>query len=150
MLKRIPLLTCLFLFSLATNLFAFQARVVKVVDGDTIDVERTRGEGRIRVRYIGIDAPELKEPIFGQEAKKFNQRLVGGKVVNLTFDQERYDRYGRLLAYVWVGSTFVNAELIKAGLAMAIRKPPNLKHLSLFLRLEDEARKKKMGIWRGS
>jgi len=150
MLKKLPVLTCFFLFVLATNLFAFQARVVKVVDGDTIDVERAKGEGRIRVRYIGIDAPELKEPSFGQEAKRFNQGLVAGKMIRLAFDEERYDRYGRLLAYVWVGSTFVNAELIKAGLATAIGRPPNLKHLSLFLRLEDEARKKKKGIWRSS
>lgn len=125
-----------------------EAKVKEVVDGDTIEL--ASGE---RVRYIGINAPESEYPEkpvepFGQEATEANRRLVAGRTVRLEFDVQRKDRYGRLLAYVYVDSLFVNAELVKRGYAYAYTWPPNVKHADLFVRLQQEARKAGRGLWR--
>jgi micrococcal nuclease len=72
-------------------------QVVKVVDGDTIHVRV--GDRMERVRYIGVNAPELGQP-GGREATEANRKLVEGQPVNLELDIQDRDRYGRLLAYV--------------------------------------------------
>jgi len=82
----------------------WKARSIK--DGDTIILEN--GE---EVRYIGIDTPEESQPYF-EEAKEFNRKMVEGKRVFLEYDQETKDKYSRTLAYVWVDSLLVNAELV--------------------------------------
>jgi endonuclease YncB( thermonuclease family) len=126
------------------------ARVVEIVDGDTIDVEI---EGRReRVRYIGINTPETKHPtrgveLYGPEAAEANKRLVAGQMVQLELDVERRDRYGRLLAYVYVGEVMVNAELVRQGFAQVATFPPNVKYQALFLRLQREAREAGRGLW---
>jgi micrococcal nuclease len=123
--------------------------VLTVVDGDTIDV---RLEGRtVRVRYIGINTPETKHPKkgvepFGKEAKEANRRLVNGKTVRLELDVEKWDRYRRLLAYVYVGDTMINAELVRQGYAQVATFPPNVKYQDLFLKLQREAREAKRGL----
>lgn len=122
-------------------------RVKRVVDGDTILL----GNGE-RVRYIGIDTPETKHPYkpverFGEEAYRYNKELVGQKWVRLEFDVEQRDRYNRLLAYVYVGETFVNAKLVEGGYAQVYTIPPNVKHQELFLRLQRKARKNNRGLW---
>ncbi len=121
--------------------------VLRVIDGDTIEVE-----GLGTVRYIGVDTPETKHPQkpverMGQEAYEANRRLVEGKRVKLEFDVEQRDRYGRVLAYVYVGTTFVNAWLVEAGYAQVMTVPPNVKYAELFLELEREAWEAKRGLW---
>lgn len=125
----------------------YYAAVARVIDGDTIKL--INGE---RVRYIGIDTPELhhpKKPVeyLAKEAKDFNEKLVGGKVVRLEFDVEKRDNYGRLLAYVYVDDTFVNAELIEEGYAQLLTIPPNVKYADEFLRLQRKAREGNRGLW---
>ncbi|GAB4343149.1 MAG: hypothetical protein Kow0099_21320 [Candidatus Abyssubacteria bacterium] len=94
---------------------------MRVIDGDTIVVKLSGGnEGK--VRYIGIDTPETKHPnkgvqYYGREATEANTRLVDGKEVELETDVQRWDRYGRLLAYVYVGDVFVNERLVRDGFA---------------------------------
>ena len=122
-------------------------KVARVIDGDTIELEN--GE---RVRYIGIDTPETKHPDkpiepFGKEAAAFNDSLVNGKIVRLETDVQVRDKYHRILAYVWVDSVFVNAELVKAGYAQVSTYPPNVKYQELFLRLQTEAREAGRGLW---
>lgn len=127
--------------------------VVKVVDGDTIHV---RLGGRIeKVRYIGVNTPELHHPRLGrqpggQEARDVNRRLVDGRQVRLELDVGERDRYGRLLAYVWVGRTMVNAELVGQGYAQVMTVPPNVRYQQLFLRLQRDARGAGRGLWRGA
>jgi micrococcal nuclease len=116
-------------------------KVRSIIDGDTIVL--TNGK---EVRYIGIDAPEKSQPYF-EEAKEFNRKIVGGKRIFLEYDKETKDKYSRTLAYVWVDSLLVNAELIKNGLASVYTYPPNLKHRDYFRSLQTEARKAKIGIW---
>jgi micrococcal nuclease len=123
-------------------------RVERVIDGDTIKL--SSGE---RVRYIGIDTPETKHPkkpvqYFGKEAYEANKKLVEGKKVRLEFDVQKRDRYGRLLAYVYVDDVFVNAWLVKNGFAYSYTYPPNIKYQELFVKLQKEARENKRGLWR--
>jgi len=126
------------------------ARVVEVVDGDTIKVEMN---GRIyTVRYIGIDTPELHHPhkpveYYAREAYEKNRELVEGKTVILEKDVSETDRYGRLLRYVYVDGIFVNAYLVEQGYARAVTFPPDVKYAELFLQLEREAREAGRGLW---
>jgi endonuclease YncB( thermonuclease family) len=113
-----------------------------VVDGDTIDVG-IDGEG-YRVRYIGVNTPELGEPCY-DEATNANISLVGGETVRLVKDVSETDRYGRLLRYVYVGDLFVNAELVAEGWAEAVRYDPDTAFLDTFYELEDAARAAGLG-----
>ncbi len=99
-----------------------RAQVTYIVDGDTIDVSIS---GAIyRVRYIGINTPEMDEPC-GPLAKEANASLVAGKTVRLVKDVSETDRFGRLLRYVYVGNVFVNGDLVLHGWADAARYPPD-------------------------
>ena len=124
--------------------------VTRVIDGDTIEVNIA---GTIyKVRYIGIDTPELddKRPEYcalAQEATRYNQQLVEGKTVRLKNDITETDKYVRLLRYVYVGDTFVNGELVRQGLAWAISYPPDIKYQDYLEELEAEARQAGRGIW---
>ena len=124
--------------------------VKRVVDGDTLLLEN--GE---RVRLIGIDTPELHESNklqrdaarskqdvntikeMGQASYEFTKKLVEGKRVSLEFDVEKYDKYDRLLAYVYLSKDkkFVNAEIVKEGYASLMTYPPNVKYVDLFTKL---------------
>ena len=120
------------------------AKVIQVIDGDTIVIE----DGS-RVRYIGIDTPEVypRAEDFGMEAWQSNRELVAGKNVRLERDVSDTDRYGRLLRYVYVNGVFVNAELVRQGLARARAYPPDTKYHSYLEELETEARQAGRGIW---
>lgn len=125
--------------------------VVKVVDGDTIHVRV--GERVEKVRYIGVNTPEVHHPTRGEEpggraAWDVNRQLVAGRHVRLELDVQTRDRYGRLLAYVWVGETMVNAELVGRGYAQVMTVPPNVRYQGLFLRLQRDAREAGRGLWR--
>lgn len=123
------------------------ARVLRVVDGDTIDVDI--GGKTYRVRYIGIDTPEVYGQIeyYGREASAKNRELVEGKIVVLEKDVSETDKYGRLLRYVYVGSLFVNAELVRLGYAQVATYPPDVRYADYFLQLQQEARTAGRGLW---
>ncbi len=135
------LLTFCLVFFIGPPVFSKLIKVKEVIDGDTIVLQS--GE---HVRYIGIDTPEREQPFY-QEAKELNQKLVEGKEIRIEFDVQKKDKYGRTLAYVYVGEAFVNAELVRNGLANLYTVPPNVKHTEYFLKLQSEAKEKKLGIW---
>jgi micrococcal nuclease len=121
--------------------------VTRVVDGDTIEIE-----GGQKVRYIGIDTPEIADPrkpvqCFAKEASNKNKELVEGKRVRLEKDVSETDKYGRLLRYVYVGDTFVNEILVKEGYAFSSTYPPDVKYQSLFQAAEKEAQQAGRGLW---
>ncbi|OGC76001.1 MAG: hypothetical protein A2145_00845 [candidate division Zixibacteria bacterium RBG_16_40_9] len=139
-LKYIFLGVCLTLLA-GAQVISKVVKVKEVIDGDTVILET--GE---HLRYTGIDCPEKDQPFY-QEAQKFNQKLVQGKEIRTEFDVQKKDKYGRILAYVYVGDIFVNAELIKNGLANLYTVPPNVKHTDYFLKLQNQAKSKELGIW---
>jgi micrococcal nuclease len=129
---------------------AATAYVTRAVDGDTIEV-RIGGEVE-DVRYIGVDTPETVKPdtpvqCFGPRASTFDHRLVEHRTVRLVFGVERRDVYGRLLAYVYLGRRFVNATLVRRGLARSLTIPPNDRFAPLFRRLELRAARAGRGLW---
>ena len=124
--------------------------VTRVVDGDTIEVDLDGQEED--VRYIGVDTPETVKPdtpvqCFGPQASAFNHGLVERRRVRLVFGEERRDVYGRLLAYVYLGDRFVNAELVRRGLARTLTIPPNDRFAARFERLQIAAARAGRGLW---
>ncbi|MBE2267314.1 MAG: thermonuclease family protein [Anaerolinea sp.] len=118
------------------------ARVTRIIDGDTIDVE-INGVG-YRVRYVGVNTPESDQPCY-EAATNANAALVEGKTVMLVRDVNNTDQYGRLLRYVYVNGEFVNAELVAEGWAEAVEYPPDTAQADYFHSLEVNARIQRIG-----
>jgi len=138
---------------------AVSVRVIRVTDGDTIRVRLECGIEE-RVRFIGVDTPENTREVepFGEEAAAFTQSKLDGKTVFLEMDVTERDRFGRLLAYVWlaepvndneteVRAKMFNAELLLQGYAQVMTIPPNVKYAEMFLKFEREARDAEKGLW---
>jgi len=123
-------------------------QVERVVDGDTLLLTN-----HARIRLIGADTPETVKPnhpreAWGAEATQFTRQFIADGTIRLQMDREREDRYGRYLAYVWVGERMLNEELIRAGLATAelrFRYSSSMK--TRFRRAESEAKAARRGIW---
>ncbi len=123
--------------------------VTRVVDGDTIKLS----DGRA-VRYLGIDTPESVDPkkpvqCLAEAASAKNKELVLGQKINLVFDQEKIDRYGRTLAYVFLDEKFINLELVEVGLARAYPYAPNFLHKKNFAEAQKRAQQNQLGLWSG-
>jgi len=124
-----------------------KARVIAVVDGDTIGV-LISGFYERRVRYIGIDAPEMRRDCFASEATAFNRQLVLGKDVALERDVSDTDRFGRLLRYVYLPTgEMVNELLVRGGYAVARHYPPDTKYRARFEAAERQAQQANAGLW---
>jgi len=124
-----------------------RAVVARVIDGDTILL--ANGD---RVTYTGIDAPEIvhpRKPVepLGREAYRLNRLLVEGKQVELDVANQVRDSYGRLAAYVFAGDVFVNAELVRKGLAQLARSRAAEKYAPLLAEAAREARHHSRGLW---
>ena len=137
------------------------AFVQRVVDGDTLKLSDKR-----RIRLIGVDTPELHysekllrdskrthkniEAIqaLGAKAADFTRELCEGKNVRIETDVRKLDKYGRLLAYIYLeDGTFVNAKILEEGYGQVMTIPPDVKYADYFLKLEREARKNGKGLW---
>ena len=138
--------------------------VVRVIDGDTFVLSDST-----HVRLLGVDTPELnkksiEDTLFADSAAAFLRNLIDKKSIKLTFDLSPfikggntkgvfYDIYGRLLAYAWLtdsqgkDSLFIQAELLKAGLARIRYYPERMKYYYIFQNLKRTARRKRLGIW---
>lgn len=124
--------------------------VKRVVDGDTIKVTMNGKEETVRL--ILVDTPETKHPQmgiqpFGPEASDFTTKTLDGQDVTLEVGIEERDRYGRLLAYVWIGDKLFNNMLLEKGLARVAVFPPNTKYLDQFNNTQEKAKEKAIGIW---
>ena len=126
--------------------------VVRVVDGDTIIVDIDGAETRVRI--IGIDTPESVHPDDtlnserGKVASDYTSALLTGKQVYLEYGEEKTDKYGRTLAYVFLSDkTMIEAELLKNGMAEVMTIEPNSKYASYFECIEDEAKRNRSGFW---
>jgi micrococcal nuclease len=131
-----------------------RAKVVRIVDGDTI-VVRIGGQDE-RLRYIGMDTPETVKPAspvewMGPEASRTNAALVEGRTVELEKDVSETDQYGRLLRYVWLVDgdrwTLVNLELVRRGFAQVETDPPDVRYADRFVAAERAARDAGVGLW---
>ncbi len=131
------------------------AKVTKVIDGDTIEIEF--GGEKFKLRYIGVNTPETVDPrrkveCFGKEASNENKRLLQGAEVILEKDVSETDKFGRLLRYVYLklddgGLLFVNDYLVRQGYAYASDYPPDIKYSGRFHQAQSEAREGGRGLW---
>ena len=124
--------------------------VTKVTDGDTIHVVYQGHDERVRL--IGVDTPEVpwyggKEECFGVQAGLYARKRLSGRSVRLRFDVNLRDRYGRLLAYVYLGPELFNLTLVRLGYARADPVPPDTRMASTFDQAEREAHSAGRGLW---
>lgn len=126
-------------------------KVTRVVDGDTIEVALNGATEKVRL--IGVDTPESVHPDktknteFGKVASNFTKERLEGKDVELEFDVQERDQYGRLLAYVWLGGTMFNKTLLEEGYAQVATFPPNVKYVDEFVVIQRKAMEGKKGLW---
>ncbi|MCZ8203385.1 thermonuclease family protein [Gemmatimonas sp.] len=118
-------------------------RITRIVDGDTVDCDEQR------IRLLLIDTPERNQPPFGaQAAAALAQLIPVGSVVRLEFDVRRTDRYGRTLAYLHTErGVFVNEALTRAGYAVPLVYPPNVRHVERIRAAAEQARVARAGLW---
>lgn len=143
----IAVLASLILLCIYHALVAADTRIVmQVFDGDTI-----RLDDGTKVRLIGVDAPEVDSPYskqepFGLQSKAYLASLVLNRRVRLSRGDPPHDKYGRMLAYVYVDDVLVNGRIIRDGWALAYRRFPH-PWRDLFIVYEREARSKGLGMW---
>lgn len=127
-------------------------KVIRVVDGDTLELEKD--SVKYKVRLIGVNTPESvhidksKNTKEGKIASEFTKSKLEGKEVELEFDVNPYDKYGRLLAYVYIDGVSFNEILLEEGYAKTMFIAPNVKYKELYRQIEEKARKEKKGIWK--
>ncbi|WP_226656080.1 thermonuclease family protein [Pseudalkalibacillus hwajinpoensis] len=127
------------------------ATVDRVVDGDTLKI--TMEDREETIRLLLVDTPETKHPSkpvqpFGPEASQFAKEQLEGKKVGIEIDVSERDKYGRLLAYVWIGNQMFNEMLLEEGLArVAYIYQPNVKYVDQFQKIQRQAQEEGKGIW---
>lgn len=149
------LLTSNFTFAESKKLTEVYCLVTRVLDGDTFHClpekpvigTKTHMDGTISVRMRGIDAPE-KRQAYGEDARLSLKEIIGNKAVKLEIKD--IDRYGRVVAYVWLGKTNVNLEQVRRGFAWAYTEYLDRPYASEFYEAEKQARKQKLGLWQQS
>lgn len=125
--------------------------VVRVVDGDTIVVNYNGNEEKVRL--IGVDTPESVHPNEskntedGIKTSNYTKERLEGKIVKIELDVQERDKYGRILAYVYIDDKMYNKELLEIGYAKVATYPPNVKYVEDFAKIQAEAKENKMGLW---
>lgn len=125
-------------------------KVLRVADGDTIVIDYYGSKEK--VRFIGVNSPESVKPNspvepYGKEAAKFTRKNLDGKYVTLEFDVDKRDKYGRLLAYVYVDGVMFNKTLLEEGYAQLMTIPPDVKYVDEFKEIQRMARENNKGLW---
>lgn len=150
MFKRIislitPIFLLLNVFITSALAKDYTATVLSNHDGDTLTV-KIDGK-KEKVRLLGIDTAEMQQGYWGKEARKFTYELTKGKTVRLETDVQERDQYGRILAYVYIGNTFLNKVLLDEGYAQVLTYSPNVKYVDMFTAAQRTAREAGKGIW---
>jgi micrococcal nuclease len=121
-----------------------KVKVTRVIDGDTIEIES--GE---KVRFIGIDTPEIsgRTDCYGNESKEYLKNFLDGKEIKLEKDVSEKDKYGRLLRFVYLEDVLVNKKIVEDGYARVSTFPPDVKFQDMFLEAQESARNGRLGLW---
>ena len=124
-------------------------RVERVVSGQTIEIaDRSLAVPVLEpIRLIGIQAPDIRQKPWGQEARIQLEKLTLGQEVLLEFDIQQKDKFDRLLAYIWLGGKLINEYMVKEGLALAEPDFPNTKYMERLTNAQERARLMGLGIW---
>lgn len=133
------------LLALAAPAMAEEARVLRVIDGDSLLVEM-RGL-RVQVRLLGIDCPEHNQEQWGELASRFSEEWCEGKIVDIELGPDRWDRYNRLLAWVWRDGEMLNEQLLSHGLAITYMLEKTDRHYKRLTAAQTLARTDRVGFW---
>jgi micrococcal nuclease len=127
----------------------FTAKVVRVIDGQMLEIGGIEGQPELTERVIlgGVEAPSLKQPPWGEAAQNRLEQLIGQEPILFESDVEARRRSGQRLVYLWQGKTFLNEKLVEEGYALAVSQPPNVKYDTRLSRAQDRARILGLGIW---
>ena len=134
------------------NNYLAEYKVVRVVDGDTIVIDYNGTDEKIRL--IGVDTPESVHPNEsknteeGMKTSNYTKQRLTGKMVTLELDVQERDKYGRILAYVYIDGKMYNKELLEMGYAKVTTYPPNVKYVEEFKKIQEKARENKVGLWK--
>ncbi|AKG20020.1 thermonuclease family protein [Calothrix sp. 336/3] len=154
-MRRIIIFACVLLLTgcqgqkkLSDNI-KVQVQIAQVVSGNTIEVMGMGNQPTLvsQVRLLGIDAPDLQQTPWGNNAKERLQALINGQTVMLEFDLEGKDKFGRTLAYVWQDKVLLNEQLVKEGQALFVGRSPNHKYDKSLEKAQQWARLMGEGIW---
>ena len=154
-IKIIILLSLLFLVSCQSQnksaIIPSDVKLARVVSGQTLEVlgMGTQPNLTSQIRLIGLDAPDIRQLPWGEDAKQLVETLIGGanQAVNLEFDLEAKDKFNRTLAYVWKDKLLLNEEVVKQGYALFVARSPNHKYDQRLERAQQWARIMGKGIW---
>lgn len=154
-INKLFFIIIVFFYTSTSSAFSTSCTTTRILDGDTfhclpattVSGAKIHKDGTITVRLRGIDAPEKRQP-FGIDAQESLKELIGRKTVKL--DIKDIDRYGRVVAYIFVGSLNVNLEQVKKGYAWAYMEYLDRPYASEFYEAEKQARKQKLGLWKES
>lgn len=141
-MKKLLFIIASLVFSTTVFSQNIEGKVVKVMDGDTIEVLSTNPLKRTRIRLANIDAPESSQA-FGNASKQYLASLVAGRYVQVKI--QSHDKYGRAVGDIYHNGVYVNGEMIKEGLAWVYSKYNTNSQLTIWQR---EAQNKKIGLWR--
>jgi micrococcal nuclease len=130
---------------------SYRATVIATIDGDTIDVRFANGRVE-RVRILGADTPETKDPrkpvqCYGPEASAYTHQQLARRAVRLETDDEPRDKYGRLLAYVYLDGVRFDDALLRDGYARLLIIPPNTRHARALAKAMLDAQAARRGLW---
>ena len=126
-------------------------KIARVVSGQSLEVLGMEAQPNLisQLRLIGLDAPDIRQLPWGEDAKQLVEGLIGGanQAVNLEFDLEAKDKFNRTLAYVWKDKLLLNEEVVKQGYALFVARSPNHKYDQRLERAQQWARIMGKGIW---
>lgn len=136
--NKITVLLFLIPFSTIADI---RGKVVRVLDGDTIDI--LQNNQAYRIRLSGIDAPEKQQP-FGQRSRQNLSKMIALK--NVTALGDKQDRYGRLIGTIYYNNKDINAQQITSGFAWAYRYKGKAS-TPKYVHMESAARNASIGLW---
>ena len=148
-MKKLPLiLTIFFTLVIESNAqLPTEGTIYRVIDGDTYYLSNG-----MKLRLIGINTPEVQSSyrnaeFYGSQASMYARKWLLNRKVTIEYDRQYYDRYDRLLVYLYVGDTMVNQWLVQQGYANVMTIAPNTRYVNLFVASESYARKMLLGMW---
>ena len=134
-----------------SSIIPANVKIARVVSGQSLEVLGMEAQPNLisQVRLIGLDAPDIRQLPWGDDAKQLVETLIGGanQAVNLEFDLEAKDKFNRTLAYVWKDKLLLNEEVVKQGYALFVARSPNHKYDQRLERAQQWARIMGKGIW---
>ncbi|MEM6610756.1 MAG: thermonuclease family protein [Cyanobacteria bacterium P01_C01_bin.72] len=124
----------------------FAGEVTRVLSGQTVEIVLTGKSDVLRLRLIGVDAPDWRQSPWGEAAKQKLADLVWGKAISIEAESLESDRYNRIQGHLWLDQTLVSQQLVESGCVLANDRYPH-SYSKLLMESQEYARLMGLGIW---